>query len=378
MQPLLEPPRDTLTSSAVTALIRDSASVVMGIGCGLTDITFTTVEDITKDVSSGSVSRSFYDTIHGSAEFSITRDIPFGYAVLLPWCTLSDGVTTARFDLGAYFTDTPRRPLAERPVTYRVKCTDILKILNTSIGDAFMLPAGTNYLAAALDIITGRGVPAGRIVVDQSAASSVLPNERSWTLQENVTWLTVVNDLLASINYQGLWTDWAGRFRLSAYQSPRDRAVEFAYDTDPETSLIAPEREEEYDYENAPNSWLFVRSNGIEQAPPEDGNGIYRYDNERDGPTSQEARKRTIMKGPIFLDVPDHAALVASAQRTIDADKLIPLRYNVSTFPVPLHWHSDVMSLRDADRGPDVKAHGTQWTLPLDGSDMTHEWQLLV
>lgn len=374
MQPPYEPPRDTLAAGVVEALIRDASGVEAGFGCELTDLTLAAVEDITADVVGGTVKRGSYDTLHGSAQLAVSRDLPFGYAVLRPYYTLYDGVTRARFNLGAYFTDTPARPLAEKPVTYDIQCTDILSALSNGLGDAFSLPAGTNYLDAVEDILIAQGF---RQYIFDRQSSAVLPSDRAWPFDEQTTWLSVVNDLLASIGYAGIWSDWEGRLRCHPYTSPRLRTAEWSYDTDPETSMLSTERSEWFDYQNAPNSWVFVRSNSIDGAQPVTGNGVFRYDNTRDGPTSQEARRRTIVK-KVMVDAADQASLEAAAMRTIDADMQIPRKITVKTFPNPLHWHFDVIAVDDPDRGEPVNVLGTSWTLPLNGDDMSQEWTVLA
>jgi len=373
VQPPYDPPRDTLAAGLVEGLIRDAAAVEVGFGCELTDLTFAVTEDISADVLGGSVAHNSYDTLHGSAQLSVTRDLPFGYAVLCPYLTLYDGTTRARFNLGAYFTDTPSRPLAEVPVTYNVTCYDLLTALDNNIGDAFSLPAGTNYLSAVEDILIGNGYH--QYLIDR-ASTAVLPVARAWPFDDSSTWLLVVNDLLASIGYQGIWTDWAGRLRVQPYSSPRVRSAEWTYDVEPATSLLSTERDEWHDYFKAPNSWVFVRSNQIDGAQPVDGNGIYRYDNTRTGVTSQEARHRTIVR-KVMVDAADQPSLEAAAQITIDADTAVPVKITMKTAPNPLHWHFDILHLQDAARGPETNVLGTAWTLPLDGSDMSHEWTVL-
>lgn len=373
MQPPYDPPRDTIAAGLVEALIRDAAAVETGYGCELTDLTFEVVEDISGDVLGGSVRRSAYDTLHGSAQLAITRDLPFGYAVLRPYFTLYDGTTRARFNLGAYFTDTPARPLAETPVTYNIQCYDLLTALDTNLGDAYSLPAGTNYLDAVEDILQGQGFH--QYLIDRQS-SAVLPVARAWPFDDNTTWLSVVNDLSASIGYQGVWSDWQGRLRVAPYSSPRVRPAEWTYDTDPGTSLLSTERSEWHDYFKAPNSWVFVRNNQIDGAQPVTGNGVYRFDNTRTGVTSQEARRRTIVK-KVMVDAADQAALEAAAQITIDADMQIPVKITAKTSPNPLHWHFDILRLEDEARGPATNVLGTSWTLPLDGGDMDHEWTVL-
>src|SRR5689334_23236683 len=142
MQPLVIPPRETLTNDIVTGLLRDAPSVVIGRGCEFLDLDRNIVEDITSDFRRGTVQRNSYNNIHATADLSVARELPFGWAILRPYMTVTDGTNLAQFRLGAYFTDTPQRSLEESPVTYHMQCTDVLSALDDEVGDAYAVAAG--------------------------------------------------------------------------------------------------------------------------------------------------------------------------------------------------------------------------------------------
>jgi hypothetical protein len=408
MQPPTGPPRDNLTTDQIVALIQDSSDLTVGCGCELLDMSLNVVEDITPDFVGGSVSRSSYATLHGTANLAISRELDWGRAIIRPFITLSailsaatvttgagtypgeytslydDGsdsvtqsqVVTARFNLGAYYTSTPARQLEEEPVTYDVQCYDILSVLDDAVGDVYAVAAGTGYLAAVAAILSARGVTA--YVIDQTSAATVLPTDRVWIFDDKTTWLLIVNDLLGSIGYQGIWSDWDGRLRCQPYETPRERPPEWTYTDDAVAGMLNPERSIERDYYTAPNRWIFYRSNNVDGPAPEEGNGIYTYTNNTIGDTSVEARGRTITRAPVGLDVADHASLVAKAQQSIDADMQVPTKITVKTAPMPLHWHFDRCYVTDSKAGVPMDIIATQWTLPLDGGDMSHEWTVLA
>ena len=375
MQPLVVEPRETLTEDDVTGLITAASGVTIGCGCELLDLSLNVLEDISADFRGGSVSRASYANLHGTAKLSISRELPYAWAILRPYLTMTDGTTTARFRLGAYYTNTPARSLAERPVTYEVECYDILSILDDQVGDAYAVAEGTSYLVAVEQILQSRGVT--EYIIDQQSAAT-LPTDRVWTFDDTTTWLGIVNDLLGSIGYAGIWFDWDGRLRAEPYTSPRDRAPEWTYDTGSLTSMLGVNRVAERDFTNAPNRWVFVRQNNADDfTPPTEGDGIYTVTNDLSGDTSIAGRRRTITK-KVMLDAADQESLVAAAQRTIDADTSIPVKIAASTFPNPLHWHFDVAYLDDPAFGPPVNILVTRWTLPLSGGDQTHEWTVLA
>lgn len=374
MQPLVTPVRAQLTADQVTALIRDTPAATFSAGCELlTGLDLMVAADITDDFVGGSVSRASYANLHGTATLAISRELPWASAIVRPYISVSDGTDTARFNLGAYFTSTPARDVSASPVIYDVQCYDLLSVLADPVGDAYAVAEGTPYLAAVENLLQSRGVLV--YTIDQQSAASVLPTDRVWPFADNTTWLTIVNDLLGSIGYAGIWTDWDGAMRCQPYRTPSDRGPEWTYDADPLTSMLG-DRSFLRDFYDAPNRWVFVQSNNTDGATPTEGAGKYTYVNSLVGDTSVDARGREITT-VVPLDVADQAALVSRAQITIDADMQVPTKVTASTFPNPLHWHFDMLRLEDPAFGLPAAALSTRWTLPLDGSDMSHEWTVV-
>ncbi|MGW5556845.1 hypothetical protein ACWER9_06435 [Micromonospora sp. NPDC003944] len=373
MQALTGSPREHLAAAQVEALIVDSPAVTVGYGAELVDQSLTVLADISEDLLGGSVSRNAYADLHGTTQLIIARDLDWGRAIVRPHMVLSDGVTTARFNLGAYFTKTPKRDLSRAPATFDVAGVDVLDVLVDPVGQTYAVDAGVGYLAAVEDILIQRGFV--QYIIDPTAASTTLPTAKVWQFDDRTSWLTVVNDLLAAVGYAGIWSDWDGRPRCHPYQPPLERSVEWTYEADGGRSMIAPERTVEQDYYQAPNRWVFYQRNNVEQAPVE-GNGMYTYINQSTGPASVDARGRVISRVE-GLDAADHAALIRQAQELIDADMRMPSTYSGTTALNPLHWHFDRLFVIDGAAGPPLDVLGTQWTLPLTGRRMTHEWQVL-
>lgn len=379
MQPPTAPPRDTLTAAAVTALLQDAAALKVSGGLEIVDIDLTVVEDISDDLAGGNVERNSYAIMHGTARLKITRVLDWGGDLLRPYMEISDGAgTTARFYLGVYHPTTPEWPLNESPPTYEVEGYDILLRLNQPVGDAFSIAAGQGYLATVETILTQRGY--SQYVIDQEKAATVSPSTRVWAFDDTITWLTIVNDLLGSIGYAGIWSDWDGRLRCHPYQRPIDRAHEWIYTDEQATTMLSTNRSVSYDYFAAPNRWVIYRSNVVEGETPVEGNGMYTYTNHSLGDTSVDARRGLVITKPLGVDVADHASLIARANQIINADMELPVVYTVATSPNPLHWHFDRMLLSDSASLPVADVMCTQWSLPLppDKGDMAHEWRVLA
>lgn len=371
MQPPTADPRGGLTQQQVVDLIEATNAVTVSSGCELLDQALNVLDDISDDLAAGgSVSRNSYDTLHGKARLAITRELDWGQAIVRPYMVLSDGATSAMFRLGAYFTNTPVSSAGENPKTFQVDGYDILHGLASPVGESYAIEAGRSYLEVVTQILDEQGFTAYDI--DQSAAGVLAPTPRAWVLDNNITWLTLVNDMLASIGYQGVWSDWDGRLQLQPYTSPLERSPEWVYDATSERTTIGPDRTMTTDYFEAANRWVFYRNNNVDDVAPVEGNGIYTYVNQDQGPTSVTARNR-VWSHVEGLDVADHDSLVLEAQRRIDVDLRLKTTFSMTTFPIPLQWHFDRGSLIDPDLTPTVEVMATSWSLPLDGGDMSLE-----
>lgn len=376
MQASTAPPRNGLTAVQVDHLIRGAAGITVGYGAERIGMDLATIEDLSTDLTGGTVERHSYNTLHGQASLSITRELDWGAAIVRPYISLTDGLIVARFNLGAYFTSTPSRPFGASPPTFTVACYDILQVLDDPVGDAYAIDAGTPYLQAIEDILIGRGVVG--YLIDQTAAGKVLPSARTWALADNLTWLTIVNDLIGSIGYQGVFSNWDGRLVVQPYQTPASRASEWTYSADPLLAIHGPDGDYASDFYATPNRWVFYIGSQTDGPAPVEGAGIYTFVNAESGRTSVAARGGRIISRMASVDAADQASLVARAQQTIDADMQVGTTVTTPSGPNPLHWHFDRVTVDDPQIGPLMEALSTDWTLALDSGDMQHTWKVLA
>jgi hypothetical protein len=379
MQPLTDAVRPGVTAAQVRQLLEQEEALTVQGGLEIVDIGLNVIEDISADLAGGNVERQSYATMHGTARLRITRTIDWGGDLLRPYIIIGNGGSlSARFNLGVYHPTTPDWPLEESPPTFDVDGYDILLRLNQPVGDAYSIAAGQGYLATVEEILLARGYT--QYVIDWTKASTVAPSSRVWAFADNVTWLTVVNDLLGSIGYAGIWSDWNGRLRAEQYVNPVERGVEWTYSDDQATTMMSTRRTVSYDYFSAPNRWVVYQSNVVEGVAPVEGAGIYTYTNESTGDTSVLARRGLIITRVEGVDVADQASLIARAQSIIGADMAIPTTIAIETSPNPLHWHFDRLLISDNSSIPVGDVMCTQWSLPLppDSGDMVQQWKVLV
>lgn len=369
MQPLTTVTRGA-TAAQVVSLIQDSPAVRLRGGLEIVDLGLTVIEDISDDLVGGEVGRNSYASLHGQASLKLTRELDWGGGLVRPYLMMYGGTTaalSARFNLGVYHPTIPERRTGGEP--WEVGGIDVLLRLDDPVGDAYAMAAGDGYLAKVEEILLGRGYT--QYMINQASAATVAPVDRTWAFDDTITWLTIVNDMLASIGYSAIWSDWNGRLRVEPYVLPQARSVEWTYSDDTATAMLGVQRTYARDYTDTPNRWVIYRSNGTDDVPPVEGNGIVTIQNDSIGDTSITARGGRVITKVQAEDVADQGALIARANQISQTDMDIPLVIS-GTLPVPnpLHWHFDRNYLRLPEFLGDVQA--TEWNMPLppDQGDM--------
>jgi hypothetical protein len=291
----MQPPTDTIrgaTTAQVIALLQDAPDIRQQAGLELVDLDLNCLEDLADDLWGGEISRDSYADLHGHAQFTLApwRELDWGAALVRPYLRLTGttrtGVVSARFNLGVYHPTIPDRVTGQQPWT--VDGFDMLLRLDDPVGDAYAIAAGDLYLTKVEEILRQRGFT--QYVINQTAADKTAPTSRAWVFDDQTTWLTIVNDLLASVGYQAVWSDWDGRLRCDPYVLPQQRAAEWTYTDDVRTTMLGVQRTLTRDLTDAPNRWVFYRQNNIDDAPPVEGAGMYTVQNDSVGPTSINAR----------------------------------------------------------------------------------------
>lgn len=365
MQPLTAPPRQGFTVEQVTASLT-GPRLDPDFGVELLAPDLTLIEDISADVAKAGakVSRNNLADIHGTCNLSISRELAWGRDRIRPYMLLNG----CRWNQGVFVFTTPDAALGETPRTWQATGYDQLHLLQRNIGNSYAVPAGANVLAAVRAAITAAGVLAP-VLLDSAGAGKVLAKARVWPLtsSESPSWLRVVNDLLASVGYRGVWCDWDGAFRAGPYVLPSARPSEWLLVVgDPHAGIVAEDRQVARDVWGVPNQMSFIR-NGLDFTPTE-GVGRYTVSNPSDG-LSSIASVGVNPAPAVFLDAVSQADLVTQGDRLFAAATRVGEVLSLKLSPMPALWHADICTYSDADLGPDRKVLVRSWELPLSGED---------
>lgn len=360
MQPLA---RDGLTDGQVEALLIGPDPTI-GFGADLLDGEDRFVEDISADLDDASVERSMYANVHGTCDLTLYRDLEWGVDRVRLWSTVSDGDVTARFDHGVFLLTSPDEDASETPQARRVTGMDKLWLLQRQVGDTYVVNTGVSYLDAIRGVLTDAGVT-GRLLLDGSRQATLLEEPAVWLLTaEPVSWLRVVNDLLAKIGYRGLWVDEVGQFRSQPYQPPSELGPEWTFDlTDPQTNIVGEDRSLSADVWDAPNWWRFVRRQSVQ---PTAGAGLYTVDR-----VGGELPRRKV----VHLDAADQDGLKAQGDLIVTSDTQNTRLLTIQTGPLPVAGHFDIVQVVDDDLPVD-RCQARRWRMDLAAG--TCEWELEV
>lgn len=372
-------PRSAFTNTQIVNLIQgiayDSDTLILDKGLQILDQSLNVLDDISQYMASGcQISRDSFADLHASCTLNLSTELDWGAVIVRPYTILKNSSISAQFFMGAFYLSVPIRLFTTVPSVYAVTGFDILNMLDDPVGDAFSVPAGGLYTDAIENILLARGYTQYNI---DRTNTATLPTAKVWAFDESLTWLKVVNDLIAAIGYQGVWSDWNGMLQVLPYDQPLLRSPEWTYTFDSPTSMMSPVRQMDMDYYAAPNRWIFYQNNIASGAAPVEGAGKYTFVNQSSGNTSVDARGGRIITKVVSVDAADQPSLVNTATITIDADKSVTQTWEQQTSPNPLHWHFDRLVVNDPQVGVAVDMQSVGWIYDMDGADMQHKWQVL-
>lgn len=116
--------------------------------------------------------------------------------------------------------------------------------------------AGTKYLDAVKQLLVSAGIG----MVMETPSTLTLPTDREdWAI--GTPYLTIINALLAEINYNDIWFDARGTAVLQPRQEPSAERIAHTYTDGTPLSVLMPDSESELDIYDAPNVFICTVSN---------------------------------------------------------------------------------------------------------------------
>lgn len=273
-----------------------------------------------------------------------------------------------KYPLGRYIiTDAVSRVSEAGVETVEITAYDLTYLLQTSVTEArYYIAADTGYKKAIETVLIEAG--AGDYTLDDTAA--VLAADREW--EPYTSRLTIINELLADINYNSLWMDLNGVLRGTAYRQASAEQIDRRYKVDEDSMIYAPHTSIA-DYFNRAN--VFVAT--VDTPGAEEPLVAIAVNDSPDSPFSTVNQRRRIVNLTELDTIADQKCL----QQYVDDQKYKGMLTSVetvwSTGPAPVHQVSDIVAL---DK-PGVSGiyQETEWTLQLDvPGEMEHKGKRVV
>ena len=227
--------------------------------------------------------------------------------------------------------------------------------------------AGTNYVAAAVSVLTGSGIA----VINATPTAAVLTEDREWPT--GTSCLDIVNELLAEINYGQLWFDGSGVAMIQPVITPTAVNISHILDDTKIESLLLPGIQSETDVLAAPNVFICICSNADKDAAMM---AVAENTNPQ-SPLSIARRGRRITKVIRINNISSQAALQAFANRQVSDSMMAGEVITVKTCLLPGFGVGDVTAIRYGNLMAICRE--SAWTMDLTvGGQMTHTLERTV
>lgn len=390
------------TDRAIAALISLAAlpEVDYDFGASLVDSGGNYLSDLTpymvKD-GSAAVQRDCTALLHGSLTCSLTTALAWGKDIIAPYMIASSPAylmgQRQKFPLGAYVATSPQVSM-QINAPYTVTGYDKLYLLQSEIGDSFILATGSTYVSGLLALFKAAGVIASggalgdAVTYPGDLPPKVTPTDLTFPLGNNTTYLDAINALLKAAGCLPLFTDPVGRYTVVTVPVPKTQAQQWTFagtdtpfgNASGNAIVSDSQRTMKRDVYNIPNQWVFVQQ-GLTFAPIE-GSGQYTVNNAPGQPSYQPPSDQfsigRVLRSVQFLNASGQTDLQTQGDAIVTAALTQAEAISLSTAPWPAAWHYDVFWYTD-DAMPVSnlrKVQAQKWNLSLQGDWMT--WDTLV
>lgn len=288
------------------------------------------------------------------------------------------------FSLGLYRFDFPKgsdSPV-ERVYSLTGKSPEVLLLEDMAYG-GYSVAAGAGVLATARGILLDRGIPANRIDFPPDSEDKLLANDVFFDPYQDAAgcyWLRIVNSLLAAGGFYALYADRDGRLTTHEIEDRLGAEDVFygSWDTPDSEMMLTDDIGWEYSDEAFANR-VVVYSGDPNEVTPVVG---VAENNDPDSPISIP-NIGVVQREPVTMQTlvsEAEADKVALAQLRLATS--LHLKLNLATLPDPRRKPREVYRLEarkpDGTLFWDGTWRVTNWTLPLDRGQMSHEVSLNV
>lgn len=287
-------------------------------------------------ILSGTVEQNIDARIKGGCSFETDSavDIDWHQSRVRPWVT----VNGLRWPLGVFLPTSPEVNYSATKKSWGFEGVDKLSILDAdAVPESFSVAEGTPVVDKIVEIINSAGEEAVTVTPDPG------------TTREQLVWdpgtakLTIINDLLQVINYDTLWADGFGRYRIEPYIHPSRRTPRLVFEKG-DYAVHGPNITRTQDIASVPNRVIMTTS-GSDDTPALRSVAENR---DPDSPYSYENRgNRWVTKTYEGAEAADQESLDRQASRNLWNSSTPPAYYEVSHAVLPVEAGEVVRLLHD-------------------------------
>lgn len=245
--------------------------------------------------------------------------------------------TWTRFQRGLFLLTQPKASQNANSVEmWSVAAGDVsVHLAMTRTEVPFTLPAGSNYLLAAKQLILAQGL---LIASDWPSSADITPVAFSWKAQ--TVWATVINAILAAVNCYPCWANETGQMTTKLQSNPASETAVVSYSTGvaPLMAIWPSERTE--DRTRAKNRWVIAQDDplrspwnvALQNNDPESDVSIQSIGGVNEGST----KDGLIVSKAVAADIAEYR-LCREAASTV--------RRTLKTLPDPRRWAHEYIEL---------------------------------
>jgi hypothetical protein len=227
---------------------------------------------------------------------------------------------------------------------------------------------GLNYLNVVVSLLTDAGITS---VAKVNTNHTLTEDREDWNI--GTSNLSIVNELLAEINYKQLWFDENGAARLEPAAQTTSDNIQHMLDDTTIKSLMLPGITKSTDIYSAPNVFLCVCSNADKSGPM----AAIAENTNPQSPLSVARRKRRITQVVNVNNIASQDELQSFANRLVTSSMLRGETINVETCLLPGFGVDDVVGLKYGDYM--VICVEKSWTMNLGiGGTMQHTLERVI
>ena len=333
------------------------------------------------------ISRNSNNEIPSTFTCTLRTELDWTEAVLQPEVSIKDQISgdTSHWRMGQYWIETPITKL-NKPNEYQIQAYDIISMYNSHVVHSYEILKDQDIIISMTQGLLGNTIDWGLVSprFRIPASSDKAPNDRVWALSEQLTYLNIANDLLDTLGYRNLYSDREGYFSSNFLQRLFVKQPDLKISSEDENSIVSLNTEYLRDTWQVPNTWLGISGNINQDTIPTVGSGIYTivnqgYSNIKTAinSTSKLIRGRPINK-IVTVDAANQFALISLVEYIAEKDVSSIEKIIMRCVPFPAFWHETVAEIYiPVFNVLNKKMVARSWDLPLDGSDMTVNFDVL-